>query len=761
MKTKFSRSKKAIIGIALAAVIIASVFTVTFSAAQGVRVSNEGTDKVQTSGGLVTADLNSGLTPTDLANMLMGGGVTITNINYSGANIAAGTFSGGTGIIGFESGIILSSGDIANVVGPNTYDGTTTYNGMPGDADLDALIPGYETYDSAVLEFDFVPASSVVTFEYVFGSEEYNEYVNSPFNDVFGFFINGVNCALIPGTWVVTPVSINNVNGGNPYGTDANNSEFYRNNALYDPGPPTINTELDGLTVVLSVTTTVNAGETNHIKLAIADAGDYILDSDVFIKAESFVAHNLILTPLSSTGSVGSSHTLTATLTDEGGYGVSGETITFNITDGPHVGLTGTDVTDANGQATWSYTGTIAGTDTIVATGATETSNDAFKTWESSVFVDVLSVDASEFPKIWAHVYVNTSAGSAGDLTESDFEIYEDGVKQTIESFETTGGTTTTKADILFVFDDTGSMYGEISDMKAKCKDLTDAIEAAGIDARYALVSFKDEPELDQDWTADATEFKSAVDALYASGGGDTPEDNLDAIEMGLGLGFRSGTQKIIIDITDAPTHYKGDGSGYSDYTMSEVENDLISTGVTYIAVSPDSTAPNEKKVLASEVGGLWIDIHGGDFSAILDQIVGVITSAYHIDYTTTNPAEDCTDRTVKVVVHDPVAGEDSDTGKYIAPCEEGEGTVVSIQNAAAGPGATVTVPINIINATNLATADIWLSYDKDVVIVDSVINGDLGVVTPGINNTAGMTKMNWFSTTGKTGDFVFAYVIM
>ena len=700
MKTK-SRSKKAmILGIALAAIIIASVFTVMFSAAQGVRVSNVMTDKVQTGDGpgLVTADLNSGLTPTDLVNILMGEGIVVSNISYSGTNISAGTFSGGTGIIGFESGIILSTGNISSVVGPNTYDNTTTDNGMPGDADLDALIPGYTTYDATVLEFDFVPTSSIVTFEYVFGSEEYNEFVNTEYNDVFGFYINGVNCALIPGTWVITPVSINNVNGGNPYGTNANNSEFYRNNDL-DDGGGSINTELDGLTVVLTVTANVNPGETNHIKLAIADAGDSFFDSAVFIKAGSFVAHDLVLTPLSAIGPVGSSHTLTATLTDEDGYGVSGETITFNITDGPHAGLTGTDVTDANGQAMWSYTGTTVGTDTIVATGAGETSNNAFMTWESSVFVDVLSVDASEFPKIWAHVHVNTSAGSAGDLTASDFEIYEDGVEQTIESFNVTGGEVTTKADILFVFDDTGSMGDEIGDMKAKCKDLTDAIEAAGIDARYALVSFGDAPELDQDWTADATVFKAAVDALSAYGGGDWPEDNLDAIEMGLGLGFRTDAQKIIIDITDAPTHYKDDGSGFSNYTMPEVENDLISMGVTYIAVSPNETADNEKKVLATNVGGLWIDIHGGDFSAILDQIVGVITSAYHIDYTTTNPAEDCTERTVKVVVHDPVAGEDSDTGKYIAPCEEeevfdtGSGTYPSISGTHTG---TIIPSVNV-----------------------------------------------------------------
>ena len=100
---------------------------------------------IESNGGLTTADLNSGLSPTDVVNALLGTGVTISNVTFSGANHAAGTFAGGTGIIGFGSGVVLSSGNIATVVGPNRYDDATTDNSLPGDADLDGLIPGYTT----------------------------------------------------------------------------------------------------------------------------------------------------------------------------------------------------------------------------------------------------------------------------------------------------------------------------------------------------------------------------------------------------------------------------------------------------------------------------------------------------------------------------------------------------------------------------------------------------------------------------------------
>ncbi len=234
-------------------------------------------------GGLATEDLAGPLTPEDLIYTLVGPGITVSNIKYTGADVAAGVFQGGSGIIGFESGIILGSGNIKNVIGPNTVDDAGVDNSKPGDSDLDKL-SGYPTRDAAILEFDFVPQTSNIEFHYVFASEEYNEYVHTEFNDVFAFYVNGVNCAKIKDD----PVSINTVNNGNPYNQPPQeNPQYYVNNDLQDGGGK-INTEMDGLTIVLTCEAPVKAKQTNHIKLAIADASDHFYDSNVFLKEGSF-----------------------------------------------------------------------------------------------------------------------------------------------------------------------------------------------------------------------------------------------------------------------------------------------------------------------------------------------------------------------------------------------------------------------------------------------------------------------------------------
>jgi uncharacterized membrane protein len=240
------------------------------------------------------------LTAEDLAQSLVGDGVAISNVSYTGSILAAGKFTDPESILGFDGGIVLSSGKVVDVPGPNSEDDTSTMHGLLGDSDLEGLIPGYTTYDAAVLEFDFVPNGDAVTFSYVFSSEEYNEFSNGQFNDVFGFFINGENRALLAD---LRAVAINTVNGGRPFEGDASsppgtvfttaqNPRLYHNNDRNDGGP-FYNIEADGFTVELIASANVNKGQLNHIKLAIADAGDAVFDSNVFIKAGSLAATNL------------------------------------------------------------------------------------------------------------------------------------------------------------------------------------------------------------------------------------------------------------------------------------------------------------------------------------------------------------------------------------------------------------------------------------------------------------------------------------
>lgn len=234
--------------------------------------------------GLVTTDL-TGTTFNDVAAALFGPLVLISNATHTGSAFSLGTFSGGTGIIGFESGIILSSGAIANVIGPNLHDAITYDAGLPGDSDLDLLIPGFTTKDACVLEFDVeCPGASEVSFQYVFASEEYNEFVFTSYNDPFAFYLNGVNIAEVPG-FPGEAVTIDNVNCGNPYNPPfgGNHCDLFVNNE-----DASVNTEMDGLTTLFSATGTLQPG-LNHVKLVIADAEDHRFDSNVFLRGESFI----------------------------------------------------------------------------------------------------------------------------------------------------------------------------------------------------------------------------------------------------------------------------------------------------------------------------------------------------------------------------------------------------------------------------------------------------------------------------------------
>lgn len=256
--------------------------------------------------------VNNTLTPPLLVqNVLLGTGVTATGVTFSGTTTQRGEFNGTASNIGFASGVILTTGDISVAPGPNSMGSSSA--GGTGAVCTDAQLNAISTttlYDGAVLEFDFVPLADTLKFRYVFASEEYPEFVCSNFNDVFGFFISGpnpaggtyssVNIAQIPGTSL--PVAINTVNpgvagasSGGGSCTSLAYSSLYVNNTLNS-------VQYDGFTVPLTAIAPVVCGQTYHIKIAIADAGDGAYDSGVFLEAGSFSSVGVQILPEISYG---------------------------------------------------------------------------------------------------------------------------------------------------------------------------------------------------------------------------------------------------------------------------------------------------------------------------------------------------------------------------------------------------------------------------------------------------------------------------
>ena len=258
-------------------------------------------------------------------SFLLGQGIRAGNISYSGPKIGIACFKAESNVIGIESGIILSTGSVYNANGPNNTPYITTSFTDPkvkkrprGDRDLNRICKS-ATYDVSILEFDFIPFNNRISFSYVFGSEEYPEYVGSRFNDVFGFIVNGEklnnkNLAVIPKT--ILPVTINTINDGENKGFYIDNDFFkkvelkknlpgqkkkpkpnYTLSDRYEISKKKLkklnqtlvsSVQYDGLTTVLTASAYVMPFKKYHMKIAIGDVGDPQYDSGVFLEQGSF-----------------------------------------------------------------------------------------------------------------------------------------------------------------------------------------------------------------------------------------------------------------------------------------------------------------------------------------------------------------------------------------------------------------------------------------------------------------------------------------
>ena len=219
--------------------------------------------------------------------------ISVSNVSSITPSTSVAFFDAGGTDLGLDAGIVFCNGNVLDVVGPNSASGISTSNGAAGDVDIDMMGGSLQSFDAAVIEFDFTVAmSDTLDFNYILGSDEYPEFANSSFNDAFGFFISGSgingtfsnsaeNISLIPNT--TTPVEINTIN-------PTMNPSYYIDNSGGQ------HLEYDGLTVPLPASFVAVAGETYHIKMVVADRGDTAFDSGVFLSFNS-LTQDSVLTP--------------------------------------------------------------------------------------------------------------------------------------------------------------------------------------------------------------------------------------------------------------------------------------------------------------------------------------------------------------------------------------------------------------------------------------------------------------------------------
>ncbi|MCB0402600.1 MAG: gliding motility-associated C-terminal domain-containing protein [Flavobacteriales bacterium] len=241
-------------------------------------------------------------------NVLLGNGVTASNITFSGQAAQIGFFSAGkNGVpnIGIDSGLVISSGNVIDLP-PGGFQPSQGQYAGPGDPDLLTIAQSVttnpaagnitSTNDAAFLEFDFTPVGDSIKFNFVFASEEYTTYINTVYNDIFAFLISGpgitgpyaspagfpngaINIASVPGT--STPITISSIHPGL-------NSQYYISNSTET------NNEFNGFTTVISIAYPVQCGQLYHFKIAVADCQDDWLDTGVFLEGSSFTSDELV-----------------------------------------------------------------------------------------------------------------------------------------------------------------------------------------------------------------------------------------------------------------------------------------------------------------------------------------------------------------------------------------------------------------------------------------------------------------------------------
>jgi outer membrane protein OmpA-like peptidoglycan-associated protein len=290
---------------------------------------------------------------------------------------------------------------------------------------------------------------------------------------------------------------------------------------------------------------------------------------------------------------------------------------------------------------------------------------------DSNMRVSVRNIDITRFPNIGVVFDVfDSKSVFMGGLHKEDIVITENGKPQQVESLSLITSANRVPIDFVFCVDQTGSMRDKIEAIKQNIDDFTTRLAAKGIDYRLGLITF-DDNVAGRFWlTDDLSQFKNWIGTIVASGGGDEPENALEALRASTGMNFRSSANRCVVLITDAPYHeYSSQGFGRTMYTPRTISTILNRYDIRTFCITPTSIAGYHQ--IANSTGGQLFDIEQS-FSDILNQFVTTMTALYSATY---RSKADLIPDSIQVEVQLP--GQGVSTKKRLAVLEAGRKLVV------------------------------------------------------------------------------------